>query len=79
MRYKQCALQKGNLQTTSWLPERHAKVGGIVHLKTGDDWGRNWTVLSASEPIEGRLIEGQSHNSGDIWAPSAKITNRGNK
>ena len=37
-KYKQCILRKGNIQTTSWIPEKYAKVNKVLKLKAVDGW-----------------------------------------
>lgn len=83
--YKQCVLIKkiptGELKTNSWIPIQFAKVGWTLELKQNDgSWVDGWDVVSASgEPLAGKFVENQAHNSHNIWEPSALITTRGNK
>ena len=79
--YKQCVLIKkiptGDIKTNSWIPTKFAKVGWTLELKRADE---GWDVISASgEPVEGKYVENQAHNSHNIWEPSTLITTRGNK
>lgn len=76
--YRQCRLQRGNTETVSWIPSEFAKTGRVISLKDKEQW-TDWKVLSAGSEHEGRLVENQAHNSGDIWKPSAALTTRGKK
>ena len=43
--YSQCTLQKNNIVQISWIPERFAKVGKILKLKSENDiWDNGWVV-----------------------------------
>jgi hypothetical protein len=79
--YRHCRLQNGNTQTISWIPDKFAKVGWKLNLrdKHGEWSGFVWDVISASEPMDGKLVENQAHNSNNIWEPSANLTSRGKK
>jgi len=45
--YRQCNLERGSTMTTSWIPERIARVGQQVKLKKrkSDPW-EYWTVVA---------------------------------
>jgi hypothetical protein len=77
--YRQCRLQRGNSETVSWIPSEFAKIGWVLSLKNNEDWTHDWKVLSAGSEHEGKLVENQAHNSGNIWEPSANLTSRGKK
>ena len=79
--YKQCRLTRGNITTVSWIPARAAVVGKVIGLKQENGtWDDGWTVtVAGTEPVEGKLVENQAHNSGNIWKPSTALTSRGNK
>lgn len=83
MKYKQCCLRKrteqGSKYIVSWIPTEYVKIGHLVSLKIDEEWNDRWQIITASESIDGKLIENQSHNASDIWKPSSLITNRGNK
>lgn len=45
-KYLQCNLKKGNLSTTSWIPENHAIKNKIVKLKQDNgSWDNGWEVI----------------------------------
>ena len=46
---KQCKLQKGNIKTTSWLPEKFAVEGKCLRLKENNKWSDGWLVISTSD------------------------------
>lgn len=78
--YKHCTLEKGNISTHSWIPERFAIIGKIIRLKKNEEWESGWCVKTASNNlVPGTLIENQAHNCSNIWDSSSKLTNRGNK
>jgi hypothetical protein len=48
--YRQCTLQKDNLTTVSWIPEKFAKTTKILNLKNEkDEWDDGWRVVSVGE------------------------------
>lgn len=45
MKFLQCKLVKGNLETTSWIPAKFAVVGKGLKLKDDyDNWSYGWVV-----------------------------------
>lgn len=53
MKYKQCVLINGTLNTVSWIPEKFAKKGHMIKLKNGEQWVNGWIVESVgSESID---------------------------
>jgi hypothetical protein len=42
--FKQCKLKKDKTTTTSWIPEKYAKVGKSLELKNDDIWENGWVV-----------------------------------
>lgn len=45
--YRQCQLQRGQSVTTSWLPEKFAKVSKFLKLKNKDGtWDDGWQVVT---------------------------------
>lgn len=77
--YNQCKLQKENTHTTCYIPTQFAEVGKTLRIKQNDEWTPGWVVMTVGRPMDGRLIEDKAHNPDDIWKPSTKLTNRGNK
>lgn len=78
--YRQCRLQRGNLTTVSFIPDKFAKEGWILELRDRHGvWTDGWHVIGAGSLRSGQFVENQAHNSGNIWEPSAVITTRGNK
>jgi len=60
--YRQCNLEKPNgTLTTSWIPERVAKVGQLVRLKKRkrDPW-EEWTVVSVGSRADEETVQGYS-------------------
>lgn len=58
MFYKQCKLQRKNIQTVAYIPSEFAKVGKVVQIKQEDgSWDDGWTVLSASEAVPAKTVE----------------------
>lgn len=65
--YKQCQLSKkienGIERQISWIPEKFAKTGSYLELKSGDKWENGWLVESASEPaVEENIITRNSRD-----------------
>lgn len=48
-KFKQCVLKKGNVQTTSWIPDKYAKQGKYVKLKENGKWDDGWKVMEVGE------------------------------
>jgi len=44
--YVQCTLKRGSAIQTSWIPEKFAKVGKNIKLKSGDSWEDGWIVAN---------------------------------
>ena len=45
--HRHCLLQKGELKTTAWIPEKFAKVGKYISLKQEkDNWDDGWKVIT---------------------------------
>jgi len=75
VKYCQCYMERktrtGISTMVSYIPEKFAKVGGVVKLK--DDyghWTNGWVVLSAGEPTEipdtpEQMIRRHRDNTGD--------------
>lgn len=75
-KYRQCVLEKREnkslVQTTSYIPEKYAKVGWTLALKDPATkvWSEGWYVKSAGalvdEPMDPRqLIKGHRKMTGD--------------
>lgn len=84
--YRQCILIKkiptGEVKTTSFIPEKFAKVGFTISLKNDkikSGWDDGWLVVSAGEKVEGKFVENQAHNSENIWTATSGPYPRGNK
>jgi hypothetical protein len=64
----QCDLSKlvengGVSVTTSWLPERFAKVGRYVKLKRDDDsWEDGWQVVSTGARMKESILRDRSQD-----------------
>jgi hypothetical protein len=44
--HRHCLLQKGNVKTTAWIPEKFAKLDKYISLKYDeDDWNDGWKVI----------------------------------
>lgn len=43
--YRQCVLEKNNIQTVSWIPEKFAKEKFTLELKKGSEWDDGWRVI----------------------------------
>lgn len=76
--YRQCLLERtvgeAVTQTTSYLPERHAKLSGVVRLRSDDGvWTDGWVVRAvgkdrvdeASLPDPHAAIKGHRRQTGD--------------
>jgi hypothetical protein len=73
--YAQCHLRRdtetGTVETTSYIPAKHAKVGRVLDLKEPDKtWSRDWVVMSAGQitdnpPDSHELIKGHRKMTGD--------------
>lgn len=48
MYYRQCQLQKGDVFQVTFLPDKFAKINGLVKLKSGPDWVDGWKVIRVS-------------------------------
>ena len=63
--YRQCGLKKitgdSTLTQLAWIPEKYAKVGSYLNIRTNDNWDNHWRVTSRGE---NRLSEKQlpDHN-----------------
>lgn len=57
--FRQCELHRGPVRTCSWLPERYAKRGRYLKLKTGDQWQDGWRVAAVGSwrMAEAEVIE----------------------
>ncbi len=55
IRYRQARMRRatgeGAAETTSWIPEQFAVVGGVVDLCDDGEWTRDWEVLSVSSDV----------------------------
>jgi len=66
--YRQCRLEKRRadgalLIRTSWLPEPYCAMGAILKLKNEDGtWDDGWSVVSVSEPKNGKFVEMRSRD-----------------
>jgi len=58
MNYCQCQLKKGNVKTTSWLPEEYSKTGKFLMLKHDD----GWEVISVGQPVDYREVNDRSQD-----------------
>lgn len=82
--YRQCRLIKktmtGEVQTTSYLPEKFAVVGRVVELKNRQgDFEKGWTVVSAGE-LTAKSDLDINHNIGKkLWKATSGPAPRGNK
>jgi hypothetical protein len=76
IRYRQVRLQRseGNktIETVSWIPIKHAKVGHLVSLKDDDgNWSPDYKVISVSNhvldetPDWRKMIRGHRKQTGD--------------
>ena len=78
--YSQCLLKKGNIEQTSWIPEKFAHVGKILKLKNEDDkWSNGWIVCfvgNTDEHIDSPQIAIREHRkrTGDSLPKLPKIT-----
>lgn len=82
--YRQCILirkiDKGEVKTNSYIPEKYAKINWTLKLKNNDGtWTDGWLVVSAGELVAGHLVENQAHNSSNIWTATSGPCPRGNK
>lgn len=73
-RYRQCHMERKTdtavVHTTSYIPEKYAKVGHILELNTNDEWVDGWVVKSIGELVEDppdprALIKGHRKMTGD--------------
>ena len=47
--YRQCVLEKENMTTVSWIPEKYAEKGKYLKLKNENgEWENGWVVKCAS-------------------------------
>ena len=65
--YRQCTMMRkltGSTEhTTSWIPDCFAKVGSVLKLRDKEGkWVNGWEVISASPPMEARLVEMNSRS-----------------
>ena len=44
--FRQCKLHRGAQRTVSWLPERFARQGRYLKLKTDGEWQDGWRVMA---------------------------------
>jgi len=44
-KYIQCVLIQKSATRTSFIPEKFAKLGGVVRLRDGEKWSEPWVVL----------------------------------
>ena len=58
--YKQCKLKKGTRIQTSWIPERGAKKGNIVELKSDGYKETGWEVAEVYSRISGKALQEQN-------------------
>jgi len=58
MKYVQCIMEKGNLQQTSWVPEKFAKMDKFLRLKDDD----GWKVISVGAKSEKKYVEDRSQD-----------------
>lgn len=77
--YIQCRLQKENLQTVSWIPERFAVLDKIIKIKRNEEWDNGWKVTLVGSKLEAKYVENQAHNAKDIWTATSGPCPRGNK
>lgn len=53
--YQQCTMRRpldeGSVVTTSYIPQRFAKVGEVLKLKDKDAWVDGWIVEKVGESI----------------------------
>ena len=40
-------MQRGNSYTTSWIPNKFAKIGEFIKLKNNGIWEDGWKVIEA--------------------------------
>lgn len=51
-RYTQCALQKGDVWQTVFIPSKFAKLGETIKLKNGEVWEDGWKVRATYKTID---------------------------
>jgi len=52
MNYLQCEISKNTKKTVTWLPDKYAKKGSFIKIKTEEgDWINGWKVTSVYSAI----------------------------
>lgn len=68
--YVQCLLEHINVMQTCYIPEKFAKLGEILKIKTNGVWKDGWEVTEVGTSIAGipdirKSIRGHRKNTGD--------------
>jgi hypothetical protein len=52
MNYIQCEIVKNDKKIVTWLPDKYAKKGSFIKIKTEEDrWDNGWEVVSVYSAI----------------------------
>ncbi len=53
MNYLQCEISKNTKKIVTWLPDKYAKKGSFIKIKTDDNvWDNGWEVVSIYSAIK---------------------------
>ena len=55
--YRQCVLQKQNLEQVSFIPSKFAVVGKVIKIKdSNDNWDDGWVVMYAGQEVDEKSV-----------------------